>query len=63
MLFGAAAFSERDYLKGVSEKIIFGQSAELGTSHFKIMIDSEKVGNYVSKAEVDKKQIGIEKSV
>lgn len=25
ILFGAAVFSERDFLKGVSEKVIFGQ--------------------------------------
>ena len=55
MLFGAAVFSERDYLKGISERVIFGQSAQIGTSSLKIMIDHEKVGNYVSKAELDKK--------
>ena len=55
MVFGAAVFSERDYLKGISEKVIFGQPVELGTSNFKIMIDNEKVGTYVAKAEVDKK--------
>lgn len=61
MLFGAAVFSERDYLKGISERVIFGQSAQIGTSSLKIMIDHEKVGNYVSKAELDKKELKIEK--
>ena len=54
MMFGAAVFSERDYLKGISEKVIFGQAVQIGTSNFKIMIDNEKVGTYVTKAEIDK---------
>ena len=63
ILFGAAAFSERDYLKGISEKIIFGQPVELGTSNFKIMIDTEKARNYSTIGGVDKKEGIIEKSI
>ena len=34
MLFGAAAFSEVDFLRGVSERIIFGEQILLGTNSF-----------------------------
>ena len=54
-MFGAAVFSEKDMLTGVSEKVIFGQPVEIGTASFKIMIDSEQVANYVAKAEIEKK--------
>lgn len=63
IMFGAAAFSERDHLKGISEKIIFGQPTEVGTSNFKIMVDNERVGSYITKAEIDKKEVMLEKSV
>ena len=55
ILFGAAVFSEKDNLKGVSEKVIFGQPVEMGTSSFKIMIDTEMVSQYVTKASIEKK--------
>ena len=53
-MFGAAAFGERDFLKGISEKIIFGQPCEIGTSSFKVMIDTTEVANYKAKAGIDK---------
>ena len=34
MLFGAAVFSELDGLKGVSERIIFGEGIKIGTQSF-----------------------------
>jgi DNA-directed RNA polymerase II subunit RPB1 len=57
ILFGAAAFGEKDYLKGISEKIIFGQAVEAGTSSFKIIIDTDEVDKYKAKAGIDKNEI------
>ena len=62
-MFGAAVFSEKDYLTGISEKVIFGQAAQIGTSNFRVMIDCDTIGNYVTKAEDDKKELMYEKSV
>ena len=63
ILFGAAVFSEKDYLTGISEKIIFGQATQIGTSNFRVMIDCDRIGNYVTKAEDDKKELMYERSV
>lgn len=49
ILFGAAVFSEKDKLKGISEKVIFGQPVEIGTSSFKIMIDQDQVYSFQTK--------------
>lgn len=49
ILFASAVFSERDFLKGVSEKVIFGQPVEMGTNSFKIMIDPTEVSNFKAK--------------
>lgn len=46
MLFGAAVFSETDKLKGISEKVIFGQPVEIGTNSFKILIDQCAVSQW-----------------
>ena len=43
VLFGAAAFSEIDHLKGVSERIIFGEHVKIGTKSFEVMIDRHQV--------------------
>ena len=34
VLFGAAVFSETDMLRGVSERIIFGEPVRIGTRSF-----------------------------
>jgi len=47
ILYNAAVFSETDQLKGVSEKIIFGQKISIGTNICRIYIDENKVGNFV----------------
>lgn len=47
ILYNAAVFSESDQLKGVSEKIIFGQKLNMGTNICRIYIDEKKVGNFV----------------
>lgn len=39
ILMRAAAFSERDNMKGVSENIIMGQPTKMGTGAFKLMMD------------------------
>ncbi len=41
VLFGAAVFSEFDLLKGVSERIIFGEHVNIGTHSFDVMVDRE----------------------
>ena len=43
----------------MSEKVIFGQPVENGTSSFKIMIDTSTVSDYVTKAEIEKKELNI----
>lgn len=55
ILFGAAVFSEKDYLKGVSEKVIFGQSVEMGTSSFAVMVDSAQAVDYCAKGGLDRR--------
>lgn len=39
ILYDAAIFSELDELTGVTENIIFGQTCELGTGGFKLLVD------------------------
>lgn len=39
ILFSAAVFSEIDEMRGVSERIVFGQNVNIGTGGFKVMID------------------------
>lgn len=41
ILLEAAAYAERDLLKGVSENIIMGQLAPMGTGCFDLMLDKE----------------------
>ena len=55
MLFNAAAFSEIDYLRGVSERIIFGSPVLLGTNCFEVNLDMNKVKNYKYKPKPDHK--------
>ncbi|KAM7302594.1 DNA-directed RNA polymerase II subunit RPB1-like [Ixodes scapularis] len=42
VLLDAASHAEVDYLKGVSENIIMGQLARMGTGCFDLMLDAEK---------------------
>ncbi len=46
MLYTAAAFSETDDLKGVSERIIFGEKLNLGTNSCEVYVDPSMVANY-----------------
>lgn len=43
-------------MRGVSEKIIFGQNVNIGTGNFKIMIDRENVSKYNAKGKKDKEE-------
>lgn len=49
VLFKAAVYSSKDNLKDTSQRIIFGQTTDCGTSQCQIMIDPQKCVNYVSK--------------
>ncbi len=57
ILFSAAVFSEVDPMRGVSEKIIFGQNVNIGTGNFGIMIDRDNVDKYNAKGKKDKEEI------
>jgi DNA-directed RNA polymerase beta' subunit len=54
VLFGAAVFSEFDMLRGVSERIIFGESVKIGTGSFQVMADRDLVGDYNIKPKKDR---------
>jgi DNA-directed RNA polymerase II subunit RPB1 len=54
ILFGAAVFSEVDMLRGVSERIIFGEPVKIGTRSFEVMIDRDSVKNYNVKGKKDR---------
>lgn len=41
-------------MKGVSEKIVFGQNVNIGTGNFKVMIDRDSVSRYNAKGKKDK---------
>lgn len=43
MLLEASAYSEVDYLKGVTESIMLGQLAPIGTGEIDLLIDTEKI--------------------
>ena len=43
MLLEASAYSEVDYLKGVTESIMLGQLAPIGTGEIDVLIDIEKI--------------------
>ena len=45
ILLEAAAYAETDYLRGVSENIIMGQLAPMGTGCFDLMLDKEILRN------------------
>jgi len=45
ILLEAAAYAETDYLRGVSENIIMGQLAPMGTGCFDLMLDKEILKN------------------
>ena len=45
MLLEAAAYSEVDYLKGVTESIMLGQLAPIGTGEVDLLIDIKKIEN------------------
>ena len=55
-MFNAAVFSEVDELKGVSERIIFGENVPVGTGSFGILIDRSRVNDFKIKGAVDKKE-------
>ena len=44
-------------MRGVSERIIFGQNVNIGTGNFKIMVDREEVNNYQAKGKKDKEEM------
>lgn len=54
ILFSAAVFSEADQLRGVSERIIFGEQVGIGTNSFGVMIDRDEAGKYFSKPKKDR---------
>ena len=54
VLFGAAVFSEYDMLRGVSQRIIFGENVKIGTHSFDVMIDRDIVGDVSLKPAKDK---------
>ncbi|OMJ92206.1 hypothetical protein SteCoe_5081 [Stentor coeruleus] len=43
MLLEASAYSEVDFLKGVTESIMLGQLAPIGTGEIDVLIDAEKI--------------------
>lgn len=43
MLLEASAYSEVDYLKGVTESIMLGQLAPIGTGEIDVLIDTKKI--------------------
>lgn len=45
VLIEAAAHSEYDLLKGVSESVLLGQLAKIGTGAFEILLDVQKCGS------------------
>lgn len=56
VLYDAAIFSEVDYLRGVSEKIIVGEAVQIGTGNFDILIDKNKVKDFKIANAMDKKE-------
>ncbi|MBS1889876.1 MAG: hypothetical protein JST59_01160 [Actinobacteria bacterium] len=56
VLYDAAIFSEVDFLRGVSEKIIVGESVEIGTGNFDILVDKNKVKDFKIANALDKKE-------
>jgi DNA-directed RNA polymerase II subunit RPB1 len=54
ILFGAAVFSEVDQLRGVSERIIFGEPVKIGTRSFEVMIDRDTVKDFNKKGKKDR---------
>ncbi|BDA48126.1 probable DNA-directed RNA polymerase II subunit RPB1 [Coccomyxa sp. Obi] len=47
ILFRAACFSEKDHMTGVSENIMLGQLAPLGTGSFGLMLDETKLADAI----------------
>ena len=43
----ASMFSEKDNMNGVSENIMLGQLAPLGTGSFGLMLDEEKLADAI----------------
>ncbi len=43
ILFDAASFAETDHIRGVSERIIMGQLAQVGTGCFDVVLDRERI--------------------
>lgn len=54
MMYEAAIHGQVDPLKGISEKIILGQSCEIGTNTFDIIIDRKKTGDFFKINKKDK---------
>ena len=49
ILLEAAAFSETDKLNGISEAIIFGQLAKMGTGTFDLKLDTDMLKNAIAR--------------
>ena len=47
ILFRAAMFAERDAMAGVSQNIMLGQLAPLGTGSFGLMLDEAKLADAI----------------
>ncbi len=47
ILTEAAAYSNKDTIKGLSENIILGQLAPFGTGFFNVLFNEESVINYL----------------
>lgn len=45
MLLEASAFAETDHLKGVTENIMLGQLAYMGTGEIDLLLDTESIIN------------------
>merc|ERR1711871_1099797 len=52
----AAAFGETDVLKGVSENIMLGQLAPIGTGNFELYLDEDKLKDAIELEDPDEYQ-------
>jgi DNA-directed RNA polymerase II subunit RPB1 len=54
ILMDAAAFAEHDPLKGVTENIMLGQLAPVGSGVFDLLLDTDKLDKVLSIASIDR---------
>src|SRR3954469_3026350 len=59
MLTQAAAHAETDYLRGVSENLVVGNLAPLGTASFELMLNTEMLKDAVEYAPPDGVGMGV----